>query len=117
MASRDIFAFPNPVNEVSARVVAAGVVAMDATTVASRRRWLIIPLAYGFVARALSGPTLSPLGQLATRVITPRLGVSPKEVPGSLAVIGPTRMDYEHTITAVSYIAQLFDKILNEPEP
>jgi heat-inducible transcriptional repressor len=32
---------------------------------------------------------------------------------GSLAVIGPTRMDYEHTITAVSYIAQLFDKVLN----
>jgi heat-inducible transcriptional repressor len=40
-----------------------------------------------------------------------------QEVMGSLAVIGPTRMDYEHTITAVSYIAQLFDKILNEPEP
>jgi heat-inducible transcriptional repressor len=40
-----------------------------------------------------------------------------QEVMGSLAVIGPTRMDYEHTITAVSYIAKLFDKILNEPEP
>ncbi|HTK96180.1 MAG TPA: heat-inducible transcriptional repressor HrcA [Terriglobales bacterium] len=39
-----------------------------------------------------------------------------QEMMGSLAVIGPTRMDYEHTITAVSYIAQLFDKILNEPE-
>jgi heat-inducible transcriptional repressor len=38
------------------------------------------------------------------------------EVVGSLAVIGPTRMDYEHSITAVSYIAQLFDKILNERE-
>jgi heat-inducible transcriptional repressor len=38
------------------------------------------------------------------------------EVVGSLAVIGPTRMDYEHSITAVSYIAQLFDKILNEKE-
>jgi heat-inducible transcriptional repressor len=36
------------------------------------------------------------------------------EVRGSLAVIGPTRMDYQHTITAVSYIAQLFDKLLNE---
>jgi heat-inducible transcriptional repressor len=36
------------------------------------------------------------------------------EVVGSLAVIGPTRMDYEHSITAVSYIARLFDKILNE---
>src|SRR5438270_2378816 len=38
------------------------------------------------------------------------------EVMGSLAVIGPTRMDYQHTITAVSYIARLFDKILNESE-
>lgn len=38
------------------------------------------------------------------------------EVMGSLAVLGPTRMDYQHTITAVSYIARLFDKILNESE-
>lgn len=36
------------------------------------------------------------------------------EIRGSLAVIGPTRMDYQHTITAVSHIAQLFDKLLNE---
>ena len=41
---------------------------------------------------------------------------SGNEVMGSLAVIGPTRMDYQHTITAVSYIARLFDKILNEAE-
>jgi len=38
------------------------------------------------------------------------------EVMGSLAVIGPTRIDYQHAITAVSYIARLFDKILNESE-
>jgi len=38
------------------------------------------------------------------------------EVMGSLAVIGPTRIDYQHTITAVSYIARLFDNILNESE-
>ena len=37
-----------------------------------------------------------------------------EEMRGSLAVIGPTRIDYQHTITAVSYIAQLFDKLLNE---
>lgn len=40
-----------------------------------------------------------------------RLG---SEIIGSLAVIGPTRIDYEHTMTAVRYIAGLFDKILNE---
>jgi len=38
------------------------------------------------------------------------------EVMGSLAVIGPTRMDYQHAITAVSYIARLFDKVLNESQ-
>ena len=37
------------------------------------------------------------------------------EVMGSLAVIGPTRLDYQHTMSAVSYIARLFDKLLNEP--
>ena len=38
------------------------------------------------------------------------------EVMGSLAVIGPTRIDYQHTITAVSYIARMFDKVLNDSE-
>ncbi len=37
-----------------------------------------------------------------------------QDVMGSLAVIGPTRLDYQHTIAAVSYIAKLFDKLLNE---
>jgi len=82
MAVKDFYTFPHPVNEVAARVVAGGVVLMTATTVASRQRWMIVPIAYGFVARALSGPTLSPLGQLSTRVITPRLGLPPKQVSG-----------------------------------
>lgn len=41
---------------------------------------------------------------------------SGSEMFGSLAVIGPTRMDYQHTMNAVSYIARLFDRILNESE-
>jgi heat-inducible transcriptional repressor len=41
---------------------------------------------------------------------------SGSEVVGSLAVLGPTRIDYEHSITAVSYIARLFDRILNESD-
>ena len=43
--------------------------------------WLLIPLIYGFWARVLTGPTLSPLGQFATRVAAPRLG-PPTYVPG-----------------------------------
>src|ERR1700760_2514382 len=36
--------------------------------------WLTAVIAYGFIARVATGPTLSPLGQLATRVLAPRLG-------------------------------------------
>jgi hypothetical protein len=50
-------------------------------TLATGFYWLLIPLAYGFWARVLTGPTLSPLGWLAQRVIAPRLGPS-KPVPG-----------------------------------
>lgn len=79
---RTLFRFPNPVNEVSARLVAGGVVLMAAAALAFRLPWLLVPLAYGFVARVLTGPTMSPLGQLVTKVITPRLPVEPKYVAG-----------------------------------
>lgn len=74
--------FPDPVNEVSARLVAGGVVLLALATIVFDQPLLLIPLAYGFVARVLTGPTLSPLGQLVTRVITPRLPLRPKLVPG-----------------------------------
>jgi hypothetical protein len=45
--------------------------------------WLLVPLAYGFVARVLTGPTLSPLGQLATRVVTPRIRSDHRFVAGA----------------------------------
>jgi Domain of unknown function (DUF4395) len=77
-----IVGFPDPVNEVSARVVASGVVVLGVVTIALDQPWLTAVIAYGFVARVVTGPTLSPLGQLATRVVTPRLGVEPRYVPG-----------------------------------
>jgi hypothetical protein len=79
---RRLFSFPNPVNEVSARVVAGGVVLMCVAAIALDLPWLTAVIAYGFVARVATGPTLSPLGQLATRVITPRLRRPAKLVPG-----------------------------------
>ena len=75
-------AFPNPVNETSARVVAGGVATMAATAIAADQPWLLAPLTYGFAARVLAGPTLSPLGQLATRVVTPRVPVRHRFTPG-----------------------------------
>ena len=77
-----LFEFPNPVNEVSARLVAAGVVLMTLGILVLGQTWLLAPLAYGFVARVLTGPTLSPLGQLATRVLTPALPFEARLVPG-----------------------------------
>jgi Domain of unknown function (DUF4395) len=78
---RDLFSFPNPVNEKAARVVAGVVLALVILTLATSWYWLLIPLAYGFWARVLTGPTLSPLGWTAQNVIAPRLGAK-APVPG-----------------------------------
>jgi uncharacterized protein DUF4395 len=77
-----VFSFPNPVNEISARLVAGGVVLMSLATIAFQQRWILVAIAYGFVARVLAGPTPSPLGQLVTRLIAPRLPVAPRPVAG-----------------------------------
>ena len=79
---RDVFSFPNPVNETSARLVAGAVAILAVLTIAFQQGWVIPVLAYGFLARALTGPKLSPLGLLATRVVTPRLNVRHRYAPG-----------------------------------
>ena len=79
---RSVFSFPNPVNEVAARLVAAMVVILSLIAIAVGEWWLMALLAYGFLARVLTGPTLSPMGLLATRVLAPRLGLADRPVPG-----------------------------------
>jgi hypothetical protein len=75
-----LFTFPNPVNEVAARTVAAGVALLAILTVVLSATlgtgwlWLTAVIAAGFIARVASGPRFSPLGQLATRVIAPAIG-------------------------------------------
>jgi Domain of unknown function (DUF4395) len=76
-----LFSFPHPVNEKAARSVAGLVVVLAAVTLATGAWWLTVPLALGFWARVLTGPTLSPFGQVATRLIAPRLG-APRYVSG-----------------------------------
>lgn len=77
-----IFGFPNPVNERSARWVATGVVLQAVLFLIVRQGWVLFPLAYGFTARVLTGPTLSPLGLLSTRVLTPAMKGEGRLVPG-----------------------------------
>ncbi len=66
----------------SARLVATGVVAQCAGILATGWTPLLVVLAWGFVARVATGPTLSPLGTLVTRVVRPRLSWAVREVPG-----------------------------------
>jgi hypothetical protein len=77
----ELFSFPNPVNEKAARTVAGVVLATVLLTLLTSWYWLLIPLAYGFWARVLTGPTLSPLGWTAQNIIGPRLGAA-KPVSG-----------------------------------
>ena len=44
--------------------------------------WLMFILVYGFLARVLTGPKLSPIGLIATRVLVPKLGNHQKLVAG-----------------------------------
>jgi len=70
---RELFRFPDPVNETSARLVAAFVVAEAVVFLVTREAWMLVPLTYGFLARVATGPTLSPVGQFVTRVATPQV--------------------------------------------
>lgn len=74
--------FPNPVNELSARLVAGGVVVMALAAIVLDLRWMTALLAYGFVARVLAGPRFSPLALVVTRVVTPSLPIDGRLVPG-----------------------------------
>ncbi len=76
-----LFTFPHPVNEKAARSVAGLVVVTAVLALVLQASWLVWVLAAGFLLRVLSGPRFDPFGQLATRVIAPRLG-APRLVAG-----------------------------------
>lgn len=79
---RALFTFPHPVNEYAARSVAAMVFVLAVGLILADARWLLFVLAYGFLARVLTGPRLSPMGLLATRVIAPKVIRRSKLVAG-----------------------------------
>jgi Domain of unknown function (DUF4395) len=77
------FSFPETVDEVSARLVATGVVAMSTAYLATRSTLILGVMVYGFAARVGFGPRFSPLARLITQAIRPRLtSVASREVPG-----------------------------------
>ncbi len=76
------FSFPNPINESVARSVAAGVVIMSAATIFFDQPWIMFLIAYGFIARVIAGPRLSPLAQLVLKVIIPVFKLPYKPIAG-----------------------------------
>ena len=70
---REVFSFPHPVNEIAARMVAGMVAIVTLITILLDFPLVMIILAYGFLARVLTGPTLSPMGLVATRILAPRI--------------------------------------------
>ena len=79
---RGLLSFPNPVNEVSARLVATGVVTMSVALLLTQAWWILVPLAFGFVARVASGPRFSPLGIFVTKFLVHRLPFKERMVAG-----------------------------------
>jgi hypothetical protein len=80
-SSRGLWGFPNPVNEKAARTVAAVVFGLGVLALVTHWLAVLAVLAYGFWARVLTGPRLSPLGWVAQNVVAPRLGPR-RPVPG-----------------------------------
>lgn len=79
---KQIFTFPHPVNEYAARAVALQVLILTIIIIATEFWPLLFLMLYEFLARVLSGPTLSIMGQLSTRLIVPLLIQKERIVPG-----------------------------------
>tara|TARA_B100000700_G_scaffold331665_1_gene466738 strand:- start:17307 stop:17813 length:507 start_codon:yes stop_codon:yes gene_type:complete len=78
----EIFSFPEVVNEYAARLVAFLVLCLSILIIKTENIWLLSFLTYGFWARVLTGPTLSPLGLIVTKGIIPAFGNPSKSVIG-----------------------------------
>lgn len=103
-----VFSFPNPVNEKAARVVAAITLVFCITILVSGWYILIVPLALGFWARVLTGPSLSPTGWLASKVIAPRLGPA-------IDTPGPPKRFAQAIGTLMTTTAAVLSLLLDQP--
>ncbi len=108
------FSFPHPINSYVARWVAAGVVLMALATIALDQPWIMLFMAYGFIARVAAGPRLSPLALFVTKVLQPAIGEPTKYVPGPpkrfAALIGviftvtATVLHFGFGLTGIAYV-------------
>ena len=86
MSLREVFAFPEIVNDYAARCTAALVVGLAVITVlvpSPLQTWLAGALVLGFALRVAGGPRYSPFGRLSVHVLAPRVSTEPKMVAGA----------------------------------
>lgn len=102
-----LFGFPNPVNEFAARLVAGMVAILTALVLIFESPFLMIILTCGFLARVLTGPRLSPMGLIATKVIIPLLG-NPRR-----PVAGPPKRFAQTIGLVISSMSLVFYFVLN----
>ena len=85
---KEFFSFPELINEPAARLVASGVLLMSLLSIClisleANFAWIVLLImTYGFLARVSSGPKISPLALLVTRVLVPKFNMDEKLVPG-----------------------------------
>lgn len=86
MKLREVFAFPEVVNDYAARCTAALVVTLAVVTMVAPspvQTWLAGILAVGFALRVAGGPRYSPFGRLSVHLLAPRVSSEPKLVAGA----------------------------------
>ena len=79
---KPIFSFPDTINEYAARMVAGFILIMSLSYLYSHNIYLLVFMVYGFLARVVTGPTLSPIALLVTKIIIPQMGNPYLECPG-----------------------------------
>ncbi|MBB1023403.1 MULTISPECIES: DUF4395 domain-containing protein [unclassified Dietzia] len=85
MSLREVFAFPEVVNDYAARCTAGLVVTLAVVTMLApppAQTWLAGALVVGFALRVAGGPRYSPFGRLAVHVLAPRVSSEPRLVAG-----------------------------------
>ncbi|MBC8311553.1 MAG: DUF4395 domain-containing protein [Candidatus Marinimicrobia bacterium] len=79
---REIFSFPETINEYAARTVAGFIVLLAIAFLYTKSLFVLAFMIYGFLARVVAGPSLSPIALLVTKVIIPKMGNPYVDCPG-----------------------------------
>ena len=74
--------FPSLVDDVTVRLIAAGVLVVSVAALATGQWWLYAVLAVDFTLRAGWGPQASPLARLVQRAVRPRVAAAPRYTAG-----------------------------------